>query len=295
MRHVRAAPLRNAFTYRTYQWLVDLDALPRLPWWLRPLASFRSADHLGGAGRSIRENVDRFLAARGIDLAGGRVTMLANARVLGYVFNPLTVYWCHDAAGALRCVLAEVHNTYGQRHCYLLRTDERGRAEVTKEFYVSPFYPVDGRYRMSLPEPGDRLALTVDAAPSGRAAVRRQRARTPPRGHPGRAAGPGRPAPVVDGRGDAAASTAQGLKLYARGLPVAAGRRHARRRESNEPGHRCRAPQAAAWRPPAPGPAATRHRRGPVRWPDVAAVPAGGRAAVARLLCTGSRRGCGSG
>ena len=63
VRHVRTAPLRNAFTYRTYQWLVDLDALPRLPAWLRPLASFRSADHLGDAGRSIRENVDRFLAA----------------------------------------------------------------------------------------------------------------------------------------------------------------------------------------------------------------------------------------
>src|SRR5581483_5026208 len=61
----------------------------------------------------------------------------------------------------LACVVAEVHNTYGERHAYLLHTDERGRAEVPKEFYVSPFYPVDGRYRMSLPEPGDRLALTV--------------------------------------------------------------------------------------------------------------------------------------
>ena len=51
-------------------------------------------------------------------------------------------------------MVAEVHNTYGQRHCYLLRTDPRGRAETAKEFYVSPFFPVDGRYRMSLPEPG---------------------------------------------------------------------------------------------------------------------------------------------
>ncbi len=59
------------------------------------------------------------------------------------------------------CVVAEVHNTYGERHCYLLRPDAAGRAEVPKEFYVSPFFPVDGAYRMRLPEPGGRLDLTV--------------------------------------------------------------------------------------------------------------------------------------
>jgi uncharacterized protein len=155
--HARTVPLRNVFTYRTYLWLVDLDRLPRPG----PLSRFSARDHLGDPGRSIRENLDRFLATRGVDLGGGRVLMLAHARVLGYVFNPLTVYWCHRADGTPACVVAEVHNTYGQRHAYLLHTDERGRAEVPKEFYVSPFYPVDGRYRMSLPEPGDRLALTV--------------------------------------------------------------------------------------------------------------------------------------
>jgi DUF1365 family protein len=159
--HVRTAPLRNIFAYRTYQWLVDLDDLPRLPRALRPLAGFRARDHLGDPARTIRCNVGAFLRARGVDLDGGRVMMLAHARVLGYVFNPLTVYWCHRADGELACVIAEVHNTYGERHAYLLRTDERGRAVALKEFYVSPFYPVDGRYRMSFPEPGERLALKV--------------------------------------------------------------------------------------------------------------------------------------
>ena len=162
--HARTVPLRNVFTYRTYLWLVDLDRLPRPG----PRTRFRARDHLGDPDRGIRENLDRFLATRGVDLGGGRVLMLAHARVLGYVFNPLTVFWCHRADGTLACVVAEVHNTYGQRHAYLLHTDERGRAEVPKEFYVSPFYPVDGRYRMSLPEPGDRLALTVTLGrPSG--------------------------------------------------------------------------------------------------------------------------------
>jgi uncharacterized protein len=164
--HARTFPLRNVFSYGTYLWFVDLDRLPRFGPGLRWLADFQARDHLGEPSRSIRENLDHFLAANDIDIAGGRITMLAHARVLGYVFNPLTVYWCHRPDGTVACVVAEVHNTYGQRHAYLLHTDDRGRAQVPKEFYVSPFYPVDGRYRMSLPEPdagpkADKLALSI--------------------------------------------------------------------------------------------------------------------------------------
>ncbi|MYS50171.1 DUF1365 family protein, partial [Streptomyces sp. SID6013] len=63
--------------------------------------------------------------------------------------------------GTPRCVVAEVHNTYGERHTYLLHPDEAGVAHVDKDFYVSPFFPVDGAYRMRLPLPADRLDLTV--------------------------------------------------------------------------------------------------------------------------------------
>jgi DUF1365 family protein len=97
----------------------------------------------------------------GIDLVGGRVLMLTHARVLGYVFNPISVFWCHDATDRLVCVLVEVHNTYGNRHVYLLHPDGHGWDETPKCFYVSPFHPVEGTYRMRLPVPGDRLALTV--------------------------------------------------------------------------------------------------------------------------------------
>jgi DUF1365 family protein len=217
--HARTAPLRNVFGYRSYQWLVDLDQLPRPRGPLRWLAAFHAADHLGDPQRSIRCNLDRFLAAHGIDLGGGRVIMLSQARVLGYVFNPLTVYWCHRADGALECVVAEVHNTYHQRHCYLLRPDERGRADVAKEFYVSPFYPVEGTYRMSLPEPGQRLALSITlhqpAGPPFAASMR------------GRRVGSG-PAALLAASVRHPWSTAvvtarirwQGSKLYARGLRV---------------------------------------------------------------------------
>jgi len=167
VRHVRGEPLRHSFSYRTWLWLVDLDRLPRLPWLLRPLARFSSADHLGRAGLPIRQNVERFARDRGVELAGGRVLMLAHARSLGYVFNSLSVYWCYRADGTLGCVLAEVHNTYSERHCYLLRPDDRGRAFVGKDMYVSPFYGLGGSYQMRLPEPGAQLALTVALHPPG--------------------------------------------------------------------------------------------------------------------------------
>ncbi|MFF6883756.1 DUF1365 domain-containing protein [Streptomyces sp. NPDC012421] len=165
--HVRRTPLHHALRHRTYLWCVDLGQLPVLPRPLRPLARFDARDHFSGTARSIRSGLDSFLAGHGIDLEGGQVVMLAHARVFGYVFNPLSVFWCHDSSGALVCVVAEVHNTYGQRHCYLLRTDDAGRAEVDKEFYVSPFFAVEGRYRMRLPLPDERLGLTVQLEHEG--------------------------------------------------------------------------------------------------------------------------------
>ena len=208
VRHVRREPVRNDFTYRSVMWVVDLDRLPRF----RLLAEFREADHLG-------DPRDGYLAEHGIDLTGGRVLMLAGARSFGHVFNPLTVYWCYDAGGALACVIAEVHNTYGGRHRYLLRTDEAGRAETEKEFYVSPFFPVAGHYRMSVPVPGEDLNVSIRYEPPD----------GPPfvavlRGH-GRPATLGavlrfavrQPSPTLLA---AARIRMQGIKLFLRGLPV---------------------------------------------------------------------------
>ncbi|MER5640181.1 DUF1365 domain-containing protein [Kitasatospora sp. NPDC002227] len=159
--HARRTPLSHAFTHRTYLWLVDLDHLPPVPAVLRPLARFRAKDHPGSHEMTLRQNLDTYLALAGVELEGGRVLMLTQARSLGHVFNPLTVYWCHDPAGRPVCVVAEVHNTYGGQHRYLLRPTADGWADADKEFYVSPFFPVDGRYRMRLPEPGARLDLTI--------------------------------------------------------------------------------------------------------------------------------------
>ncbi|WP_435125681.1 DUF1365 domain-containing protein [Actinacidiphila sp. bgisy144] len=217
--HVRTGPRRYALRHRTYLWLVDPDRLPRLPLPLRPLARFDPRDHFTGEQPSIRAGLDGFLAAHGVSLDGGHVLMLTHARVFGYVFNPLTLYWCHRPAGDLRCVVAEVHNTYGGRHCYLLTPDATGKADTPKEFHVSPFLPVDGHYRMRLPAPGERLDLAVHLDREGgralTATVRGERREATARGllrqalrHP------------WSTLAVSAAIRAHGIRLYLRGLPI---------------------------------------------------------------------------
>lgn len=160
-RPVHGSAVGNAFSYGVHMWLVDLDSLPTQPRGLGWLARFEARDHVGEPDRSIRANVDALLAAHGIDLADGRVLMLANARVAGYVFNPISVHWCYRADGTLACIVAEVHNTYGGRHAYVLRPDAEGRAEADKAFYVSPFLTVDGRYLMRFSAPGEQMSITM--------------------------------------------------------------------------------------------------------------------------------------
>jgi DUF1365 family protein len=160
IRHARSAPVRHDFAHRSYSWFVDLDDLPRLGW-LAPLAGFEARDHLGEPDATLRENLDAFLATHGVDVRGGRITMLANARVFGYVFNPISVFWCHRPDGALECVVVEVHNTYGGRHAYLVQPDSSGRASTSKELYVSPFNDVSGSYDLRVPEPGRRAHVAV--------------------------------------------------------------------------------------------------------------------------------------
>lgn len=164
--HTRRTPLKHRFRNRVYLWLVDLDHLPnetgpRLPRWLRPFSTFRAADHIGDPSRPIKANLERFCATEGVDVSGHRILMLANARVLGHTFDPLSVFWAIAPDDSVTCVVAEVHNTYGERHAYLLRTDDAGRSQVDKAFYVSPFFAVDGRYDLQFRLADDVVSSTV--------------------------------------------------------------------------------------------------------------------------------------
>jgi len=163
--HSRQAPVHHSFEYRSYSWYVDVDELPRLPWWLRPFARFRADDHFASPSSdppdgSLRERLNAFFADRGVAVPDGRVTALLQPRVLGYVFNPLSVFWCHDGDGLVRHVIAEVHNTYGERHAYLLPPADLP-VVTAKKFYVSPFNQVDGYYLVQAPRPDREVDVTV--------------------------------------------------------------------------------------------------------------------------------------
>lgn len=150
--HSRRAPVRNDFKYRSYMWLFDVDEPPVVSKLWRPLARYRPDDHL---------DVRRIMADQGIEVS--KLLVLTNLAVAGYVFNPISIYWGYREDGTLAARAAEVHNTYGSRHCYVLNADDPAKkvAEANKQMYVSPFYPLDGRYRISISDPGNSLAVSV--------------------------------------------------------------------------------------------------------------------------------------
>jgi uncharacterized protein len=181
--HSRQAPVRHSFEYRSYSWYIDVDDLPQLPWWLTPFARFRASDHFSDhfatpQHGSLRDRVSAFFADRNLAAPEGRITALLQPRVFGYVFNPLSVFWCHDRDGRLRHVIAEVHNTYGERHAYLLPPADLP-VVTAKKFYVSPFNAVDGYYLVQAPRPDSEVDITVelhrDRAPAFTANLRGQR------------------------------------------------------------------------------------------------------------------------
>jgi DUF1365 family protein len=173
--HARRAPVVNVFRYPVAFYLLDLDELGLLDARLRlfgherrGLVTLRSRDHLGDPRRALRANVDDLFAARSIRRPSGRVVLLTNLRVAGYVFNPVSFLYCHDDDGTLRAIVAEVSNTFGEMHAYVL-TDERrvadpgGLAYVhPKELHVSPFLGLDAEYRFRFSPPAERLYARVD-------------------------------------------------------------------------------------------------------------------------------------
>ena len=174
--HRRLARPKHAFRYRVFLALLDLDELPALDQRLRLFGhnrrgavSFRDSDHLEASGRGVRAELAEAVRKAGHDMPDGRVELLTHCRVLGYVFNPVSVFYCYDRDERLALALAEVNNTYGDRHCYVLPVAEPsfdGRSK--KLMHVSPFFQPDaGTYRWDLPAPSDRVSLGIDLTREG--------------------------------------------------------------------------------------------------------------------------------
>jgi DUF1365 family protein len=180
--HQRLVPTGYGFRHRVFMFYLDLDELDALGaarrlfgrQRLRPYR-FCDADHVPAGRQPLRQRVRAYLATQGIALeAGARVMLLTNTRVFGYVFNPISVYFCFTPQGTPLCALAEVGNTFREKKLYLLRIDGDSRPATSgggsvrlhrrtpKHYYVSPFSPLDLEFDFDFAWPSDRLDLRVD-------------------------------------------------------------------------------------------------------------------------------------
>ncbi|WP_428490666.1 DUF1365 domain-containing protein [Rhodopila sp.] len=172
--HTRLRPVRHRLRYRMPMLLLDLDELPRLSRALSVFSAerfnlfgFRSRDHLAATTTPLRVQVEQQLERAGLAPDGGPIRLLCMPRVLGSVFNPLSVFFCHAVDGALRAVLYEVNNTFGQRHGYLIPVADPHaaihRQSCAKQFYVSPFMEMALNYHFRLSPPRNRVAIAIEA------------------------------------------------------------------------------------------------------------------------------------
>lgn len=174
LRHERTRPARNSFRYPVYYLGLDLDELDEVDERLRffshnrgNVVSLWDRDHGARDGTPLRPWIDALASQAGIDLAGGRVMLLTFPRILGARFYPVSFWYCFGADGAPLAVLAEVHNTFHDRHNYLLHNgglpfDWNSRPTAAKAFYVSPFIQrEDVTYEFRFTEPGEKLDVAI--------------------------------------------------------------------------------------------------------------------------------------
>jgi DUF1365 family protein len=170
--HRRFRPVAHHLRYRMFWLLLDLDGVPDLDRSFRCFAhnrfgifSFHDRDHGAGDGTPPAAWARAELAAHGLP-ADGPIQLLAMPRILGYGFNPLSVYFCHGADGGLAAIIYEVHNTFGERHSYIVAAGKAAEGSAQrhagdKQFYVSPFMDMGMRYAFRTEPPDRRLTVAI--------------------------------------------------------------------------------------------------------------------------------------
>jgi uncharacterized protein len=170
--HERIRPKWHRLRYRVFSVLFDLDELPALDahLWLfsynrRGPVSFHDRDHGPTTGAPLRPWVEARMRAAGVEPDGGPIRLMCYPRIFGYVFNPISIYFCYRRAGELTAILYEVCNTYGERHTYGFPVSKHGQSVIPhgcdKSLYVSPFIAMAANYRFRVVPPGDDVAVVV--------------------------------------------------------------------------------------------------------------------------------------
>jgi uncharacterized protein len=166
--HRRIAPVRHELRYSVYNLFVDVEELPTLGNRLK-LFSYNRFNLFGiddrkfgpGDGTPIHEHVWGLVKNSVAGQSVARIFMFCYPSVLGYVFNPLTTFYCYDVNDQLRLMVYEVNNTFGERHSYVIPVDGSQSQTCSKKFYVSPFNKVEGHYDFTIGPPGDELKLGI--------------------------------------------------------------------------------------------------------------------------------------
>ena len=176
LRHRRSRPTVHDFRYRIFMFYFDLDELEEVERTTHPFSvnrfnvvSFYDCDHMDRRPGSTKQKVLRFLSQHGVEVDGGKIFLLTSCRILGYVFNPISLYYCHGPSGHLDAVVAEVRNTFGEQYLYVLNQplshdgdpiDPR-RYRTPKAMHVSPFISMDAVYEFHLAAVGESLAVGI--------------------------------------------------------------------------------------------------------------------------------------
>jgi uncharacterized protein len=168
--HSRLKPRPHQFTYGVFQLLIDIDRVDEATSGLACLSkgrfglfSFAERDHGARDGSSLRTWVEQRLTDASIPASATTIRLLCFPRVLGFVFNPLSIFFVHGAGERLEAVIYEVNNTFGQSHAYVFAAtgDAEQRQTADKQLYVSPFYRVEGGYQFKLTAPDERFRLVI--------------------------------------------------------------------------------------------------------------------------------------
>jgi len=172
--HRRLRPKKHSLRYRVFSLLIDIDELPDLSERLQlfslrkfGLFSLDPTDYLFEKTGDLRGEIQRILSDAGLMADNGPILLLTMPRVLGYGFNPLSIFFCHKEDGSLHAIIYEVHNTFGESHCYLFPVENQSQTlshACSKEFYVSPFLPMDLAYSFRIRPPGDSYTISIAVA-----------------------------------------------------------------------------------------------------------------------------------
>lgn len=177
--HIRFRPKRHEFSYPLYYLAFDINkikdiinVLPLFAYNKTSLFSLHDTDYLRCEAGTIRQKVDKFLKSQGVAETFSKIILVTMPRMLGYVFNPVSFYLCYDDDKKLQALIAEVNNTFGERHCYFMPVNDEDRSDtyhfkIPKEFFVSPFFKVDGEYSIFLRDKSEKLDISITLKRAG--------------------------------------------------------------------------------------------------------------------------------